>query len=120
MDLFNFFGLGKDKRQKSNYGIDETMQTTQIGEDKSVLGAEYRYNIPVLRDYLLTNPNSAFARYMLAELLLDQGDLRHAKKEFMLGQNLEKEFGEQELTKDERQLKKKAKAKLEKALGHKL
>lgn len=122
MGIFNFFGLGSKEEEKKKAPQDdfEGMQTTVIGEDSNVLGAEYRYNIPVLRDYISMHPNSAFAHYMLAELLLDQGNTKEAKKEFITGLKLENHHSDHHLDQDEVKLKKKAKSKLEKALGQKL
>jgi arylamine N-acetyltransferase len=117
MSFLKFFGLGNKKEYGS---IEETMNTTLVGEDSSILDSSYRYNIPTLTDYLKDHPKSCFAHYMLAELLLDQGSIREAKKEFLLGQENENEASENTMTKEERKLKKKAKSKLEKQLGYKL
>lgn len=112
--------LNKKFQNKSYHGIEETMNTTMAGLDPEISGAANYYTIATLTDFLRVEPQSAFAHYMIAELYLDNGDITKARKEFMIGQKMEAKFPEQILTNEEKKLKKKAKAKVEKRLGYKL
>ncbi len=113
MGILEYLGLGGKKSSSQSTAID-TMQTTQVGEDPMVLGAGFRYNIPVLKDFIKDNPNSIFGHYMIGELYLDNGDLGRARKSYITARELEKQIGEESLEKGEQKLKKKAKFKLEK------
>ncbi len=118
MDILSrLLGLFNSKKNKS---FDETINTTLIGLEISNQSKGQKYNIATLHDYLKSNPTSSFARYMLAEVLLDKNDVVNARKEFMIALKLEKKHKEQILTPEEKKLKKAAKAKIEKRLGYKI
>jgi hypothetical protein len=118
MEIFSkLFGLFNSKKNNSFEG---TINTTLVGLEVSNQTKSQKYNIATLHDYLKDNPTSSFARYMLAEVLLDKNDIVNARKEFMIALKLEKKYKEQILTQEEKKLKKAAKAKIEKRLGYKI
>ncbi len=97
-----------------------TMNTTSVGEIVQNQRKNNLYNIATLNDSIKSSPTSSFPRYMMAEILLDKGDLMKARKEFLTAEKIESTYTQKKLSPEEKSLKKIAKAKIEKKLGHKL
>ncbi len=119
LTLLGFKKKPQSKQQQQDNELD-LFQTTVVGAEPKNQRKNKIYNVATLNEIVAEHPNAAFPRYMLAEILLDQGDIMNARKEFMKAQKAEKQFKQYELTKEEIKLKKIAKAKLEKKIGYKL
>ncbi len=100
--------------------LDGEMQTTMFGNEPLELTGKYETDEKKILTYMKFYPNSAIARYIYAQVLMEKNDVANARKQFMIGMKNEKEFQTTNLTTQEKTIKKKIKARIEKKLGYKL
>lgn len=115
-NFFKLFGFGNSN--KDNF--EQTVQTTLFKDDALDLANKYETNEKKIVAYIKHYPKSSVARYLYAAILIKKDDVTNARKQFMLGMKIEKEYQTTNLNKDEKALKKRTKARIEKKLGYKL
>ncbi len=120
--FLTLLGINKNSTSEKHNEVQnlDIFQTTAVGSDPKNNRKNKIYNVATLNEIIKEHPRASFPRYMLAEILLDKGDISNARKEFMKAQKDEQKYKQYELTQEEIKLKKIAKAKLEKKIGYKL